>query len=296
MIIGPAEKIAALFGWARQFTKTNREPDDPRTVGQRRLDALLAGVLHPQPADPAPATGAPDGPPSGAPGGPPDREPPRVSVALKLVLSASTLLGEDNEAGWLEGYGDLPAALARQLAVDPETLQRLLAHPVTGHLLDLSPEVRAPGAGLDRYIRARDGVCAGPGCGAGTVHADLDHITPVSQGGDTTRANLHAVCKRSHRLRHPVGCTVRRNPDDTETWTDPHGNSYQTHPTRYPTRPAGGPPPATSPSRDRPPRTIRRDRPDFDELEPRQPPGPPGSAQPGPERPTTAPPDDPCPF
>ena len=312
VIIGPAEKIAALFGWARQFTRLNRHPDDQRTVGQRRLDALLAGILDPQPApqDSEPAAGGavPAGgsaaPTGAAPTrGAPDREAPRQRVALQLVLAASTLLGQDDEPGWLEGHGDLAAPLACALAVHPETLQRLLTQPLTGHLLDLTPEVRVPSAALDRYIRARDGSCAGPACAGSARHAEIDHITPVAHDGPTTRANLHAVCKRSHRQRHPGGWTVRRNPEHTETWTDPHGNSYTTEPTRYPgspidpartersdaTGPAGGGANRTRHPDDRDKRDLTWV--DYDDLELGQPP-----PQPDPDPGSNPLPEPPCPF
>jgi len=205
-------------------------------------------------------------------------------------MNASTLAGADNEPGWLQGYGDLAAALARDLAMTPASLQALFVNPQTGQLMDLSPELRTPGARLDRFIRWRDGICTAPACGADAEYLDLDHLTPVSNGGKTIRLNLHPVCPRHHRSRHTGSWTISRSADGSETWTDPHGNSYQTIPTTY------------SPTADATPLEAGRWRPpdvpdyhppgDHDPLESTTP-LPPHEAD---DPPGDPPGDEPCPF
>ena len=147
VLIGPAERIAEIFGWARTFTRTNGDPGDPgdpRTVGQRRFDAIVDAILGADdlsfgdltrdPGAANPSTPDPAAPHPVTPTSPRRRRhDARVArdagreeaaeaaettvrqprVALKLVLSAETLAGLNNDPGWLEGYGNLPAMLAR---------------------------------------------------------------------------------------------------------------------------------------------------------------------------------------
>ncbi|MFZ5869958.1 MAG: HNH endonuclease signature motif containing protein, partial [Actinomycetota bacterium] len=54
---------------------------------------------------------------------------------ILLTMAASTLLGLDDRPCLLEGYGYLPATVAREIAERGGTLRRLLTDPVTGVVL-----------------------------------------------------------------------------------------------------------------------------------------------------------------
>ncbi|MFD4264763.1 DUF222 domain-containing protein [Rhodococcus sp. NPDC058481] len=93
--------------------------DDPRTLAQRRADALIALTDG---ADHLPCQcGHQHCPATGAAG----REPKPTATVL-VGISASTLLGLDDLPGYLYGYGAIDAALARDLASDGTWKQILL--------------------------------------------------------------------------------------------------------------------------------------------------------------------------
>ena len=83
------------------------------------------------------------------------------SVAVNLVLTDATLLGGDTTPAVIDGYGPIPAAVARGLidaAVTDErsraTLRRLYRHPSTGALVAMESRSRCFPRGLGRLHRA----------------------------------------------------------------------------------------------------------------------------------------------
>jgi len=99
------------------------------------------------------------------------------------VLSDETLLGGDNSPAVIEGYGPIPASVARDLvdaAVTDErskaTLRRLYRHPNSGALVAMESRSRYFPKGLARFIRLRDLDCRTPFCDAPIRH--LDHANP----------------------------------------------------------------------------------------------------------------------
>jgi 5-methylcytosine-specific restriction endonuclease McrA len=68
-----------------------------------------------------------------------------------------------------------------------------------------SPSSRAwsqPGAPLIReQVLKRDGCCVR--CGS-TEDLEVDHVTPVSAGGETTPDNLRTLCAGCHRKIHKL--------------------------------------------------------------------------------------------
>ena len=80
-------------------------------------------------------------------------------VAVNLVLADTTLFGEDDSPGWVQGYGPVPAVVARDLvsdAVDDEsvkaTLRRLYRHPTSGQLVAMESKARLFPKGLRAFI------------------------------------------------------------------------------------------------------------------------------------------------
>lgn len=53
---------------------------------------------------------------------------------------------------------------------------------------------------LRRIIEFRDGTCQAPGCMVAAEHCDIDHQVPWPHG-QTTAANLWALCRKHHRLK-----------------------------------------------------------------------------------------------
>jgi hypothetical protein len=138
----------------------------------------------------------------------------------------STLASATDEPGELVGYGPISADLARELA-GAGTWRRLVTDDLTGAVLDVGTTTYTPPASLARLVEARDRTCRFPGCAAPATACDLDHTVPFPHGG-TSATNLHALCRRHHRLKHElVGTRVARAPDGSLVWTLPSGHHYQ---------------------------------------------------------------------
>jgi Domain of unknown function (DUF222) len=167
----------------------------------------------------------------------------RGRAGAQITVGAGTLLGLDHHAGFLAGYGPIPAELARQLAQD--ATWRALLTDEHGHFKDLSTRAYRPGADLTRTIQARDVTCTFPGCTRPSVVCDLDHRIEYDPAiahlvRQTSVCNLHPLCRHHHNLKTSRRWRVRVEPDGTVIWTVARtGHQYR----HVPDPPAGTPPP-----------------------------------------------------
>jgi hypothetical protein len=82
----------------------------------------------------------------------------------------------------------------------------------------------SPTAPQRRWSKARDRGCRHPGCRNKAGWADLDHVIPHAQGGQTDCANLCCLCRRHHRLKtHAPGWFFRLDADGALWVTTPSG-------------------------------------------------------------------------
>ncbi|WP_423464492.1 HNH endonuclease [Promicromonospora sp. MS192] len=161
---------------------------------------------------------------------------------VRVTVPAGVLLGLDDAAADLAGFGPLPAEVARTVATDA-TWQRLVTDPVTGTLVDYSTTVYQPGSVLRRAVQARDETCTFPHCEHPATWADLDHVVPFDHDldpaaqapgtpGQTRADNLQALCRRHHLLKTHGGWAVVRDPvSGITTWTAPSGRTHARPPT-----------------------------------------------------------------
>jgi len=185
---------------------------DVRTMDQKRADLLVDAVLSGLPQDALPELQG--------------RRP-----AIQVVVAADTLLGLDDEPGYLAGYGPITAETARRLAADESgSWRRLLTDPDTGQLLDLGADRYRPSQRLRDFVSARDGVCAFPTCNQPGYRCEYEHITPFRQGGRTCRCNAALACRRHNLCKIGTGWRYRRNGDGSFTWTDDTGHHRTGHP------------------------------------------------------------------
>ena len=157
----------------------------------------------------------------------------------QVVVDLATVLGLADNPGELRGYGPLPAGLARQLAADA-TWTRWLTEPTTGALLDVGRKRYVPSERLRQFIQARDRVCRFPGCEQPAHRCDLDHAQPWDAGGETTTANLGALCRRHHRMKtHCDWGIIESAANGACTWRTPTGHKIDVAPEPVlPTMPA----------------------------------------------------------
>jgi uncharacterized protein DUF222 len=89
-----------------------------------------------------------------------------------------------------------------------------------------------PSRVLGDLVRARNATCPAPGCGASSVHCDLDH-TKAWPDGDTDECNLGPPCRHHHRLKQVPGWNLVQPQPGSFSWTTPAGRVYHVGPTRY---------------------------------------------------------------
>jgi hypothetical protein len=189
-------------------------PDDPRTLAQRRADALAQlGWL-------ALATGYLGGCECG------QRLDGRHGrpMSVQVTVPATTLLGLDETPGELAGYGPIDADTARRLAAHG-TWRRLLTDPATGTVLDYGRTRYEPPIDLIQHIHLRDGSCRFPGCQTVAARCDTDH-TIEYPAGPTAAGNLGALCEPHHVGKHHSRWTVRQPEPGRFEWTSPTGHAY----------------------------------------------------------------------
>lgn len=189
---------------------------DGRTRGQVMADALVERV-----------TGRPAG----------VAEP----IAVNLVITDETLLGHGDTAAVVDGYGPIPAGVARHLvsaAIDDRsraTLRRLYRHPGSGSLVAMESRARCFPKGLAKFIDLRDQGCRTPYCDAPIRHHD--HARPHHRGGATSAANGLGACALCNYAKEAPGWRVAATVDEmgrhTAEFTTPTGARYR----------SGAPPP-----------------------------------------------------
>jgi hypothetical protein len=150
----------------------------------------------------------------------------RRPVTVNVTIDLPTLLGLAENPGQLAGYGAIPASVARALASDGKW-QRFITDPQTGTLLDYGRESYEPPQALVDFLIARDRTCRFPGCRHSAARADLDHAQSWESGGETSAANLGALCRRHHQLKTHGGWKLVSHSDGACTWTSPLGKIYE---------------------------------------------------------------------
>lgn len=209
---------------------------DPRTVAQRRADALVAlardenslscaceaclcatteiveNAAHVDTGD-APCSCTTD------------RKAPRASYYI--VANLSTLIGLDNDPAFLDGQGIIDAETARALLAEA---QRSYLHPTAA----LTPESAlryAPSKKLQAMVRAGELCCTFPGCNAPVWQIDLDHTRPFDhlrpdRGGRTTDRNLKPLCRFHHRIKTFSSWQDHQDEFLTAWFTTPTGHMF----------------------------------------------------------------------
>ncbi|RRR39680.1 HNH endonuclease, partial [Mycolicibacter terrae] len=242
--------------------------DDPRTLAQRRADAL--GALAAGADALACACGNTDCPASA--GG--DARAANVTVYVlteqaALDTAPQPRFGNGDQpptapaptppahpagCGQIIGGGTVPAPLLAQLVTHGATVKPL-RDPAD---LPAEPHYR-PSTALAAFVRARDLTCRFPGCDQPATVCDIDHAIayPI---GPTHPANLRCLCRKHHLLKTfwtgPTGWHDTQHRDGTINWTSPTGHTYTTRPGStllFPTlyTPTGTPPPPPAPNTDR---------------------------------------------
>ncbi|MPY97766.1 MAG: DUF222 domain-containing protein [Actinophytocola sp.] len=242
----PAETACAIYGRIDAIAKSDKTRRDERSLDAIRADVLTELLLG-------------------------KRQSYR-HVQIQITVPVTTLLGTRDLPGDLEGYGPIPADIAREMAADPRcTWRRLLTDSPTGQLLEMGRHRYKPPAQLGDYVRARDQRCLVPGCNRPSRRCDTDHSVEWQHHGTTDAKLLVCLCRRHHRLKDRPGWQFEFH-EDTLTITTPTGRKYRPRAPRI-AEPEPEPPPEPEPE---PPPEPGAEPPEPQEEPPEPPdPGPP---------------------
>lgn len=257
-------RLSALLPVAdgvRLFTALTRQADsaraagDSRSKGQVMADALVAAVLQAAVAEDTSARWpghrpASTDPEARARTGTGDRHGaagrrtmmPSGPISLGLVMTDSALFGSCDEPAHIEGFGPVPAELARELLADSLSreekvwLRRLYIKPQTGELVSMDARGRYFENSLGRFVRLRDRHCRTPWCDAPIRHGD--HVVAHADGGETSIANGQGLCEACDYAKQAPGWHVRPSPraDDRRVegheivTTTPTGHRHRSRP------------------------------------------------------------------
>ncbi len=102
---------------------------------------------------------------------------------------------------------------------------------VVRDLLDYGRRTYQVSDRLREFLSARDATCRFPGCNRKAGRCQQDHAIAWDDGGETSPANLGALCVRHHQLKTHAGWSITNShPDGGCTWTSPHGRKYTHEP------------------------------------------------------------------
>ncbi|MCV6984838.1 DUF222 domain-containing protein [Mycobacterium shinjukuense] len=230
--------------------------DDPRTIAQRRADAL--GALAAGAERLACGCGNADCP-SGT-----DQDERATGVVIHVVAEASALGAQPDPHLSGEEPPSRPITpdmtLAEALAPDPEpeppagssvkppaaliTNGGVVPAPLLAELIRGGAKIRPvrdpadllaepgyrPSTALAEFVRVRDMTCRFPGCDQPAEFCDLDH-TVAYPFGLTHPSNLKCLCRLHHLMKtFWTGWHDRQFADGTVIWTAPNGRTYTTRP------------------------------------------------------------------
>ncbi len=204
----PVAQGVAAYAALTRAADTARAAGDPRGKGQVMADTMVERV-----------TG--------------QAEAQAVPVSIDLIMTDTALFAGGDEPAHLDGYGPIPAGVARHLATigsrERTWLRRLYTSPATGQLVAMDAATYRFPKGLARLIRLRDQLCRTPWCGAPIRH--LDHPDPHAEGGETSEPNSQGLCEACNHHKQAIGWRAlpRAGPGHVVVTTTPTGHTYRSH-------------------------------------------------------------------
>ncbi|WP_026874650.1 HNH endonuclease signature motif containing protein [Jiangella gansuensis] len=151
------------------------------------------------------------------------------AVAVQVTFPFGSLAGLADEPAHLDGYGPIPAPIARHLAA-AGVWQWVATDPASGRYVDHGHTRYRPSRALIEQVVLRDRTCRTPGCHRSASRCDIDHVVAHAAGGPTAACNCQALCRTHHLLKHRGRWHVRQGPDGVTVWTSPTGHTYRKPP------------------------------------------------------------------
>jgi hypothetical protein len=168
--------------------------------------------------------------------------PTDLPVTTHVVVADDVLFGHQEDAAHLDGFGPIPAELARELATTASEqglaeLRRLYAAPTSGALVAADSRSRCFTPALALLIDLRDQICRTPWCDAPIRHHD--HVVSAADEGETSLANGQGLCEACNYAKEAIGWRARPAPGARHTveGTSPGGQTYRSGAPPLPGRP-----------------------------------------------------------
>jgi hypothetical protein len=196
----PPERVAAIMDRLTRIAQGLRGGDEERTIDQLRAD-VFPDLLEGKPAG-------------------------RQRGTIDMRVDLTTLIGLEERAAELPGFGPVIADIARQMTERHGPSWRVTVTDEAGDIVRTDVTRRRPSDPLRRVVECRDQTCGFPGCRAPATACDLDHRIPFADGGTTDADHLCPLCRHDHVVRHRHGWTYVRHLDGSITWTSPLGVRY----------------------------------------------------------------------
>ena len=221
----PVREGVAVYAALTQHADALRAEGDARSRGQIMADTLVERVTGLAAA-------------------------PNVPVEVNIVMSEEALLGDATAPGCdtpahVDGYGPVPARVAREWLSDPETkawIRRVFTRPGDHALVAMDSRRRVFAGLLRRFITIRDQRCRTPWCDAPIRH--VDHPTRHADGGPTSIENSQGLCEACNHAKDAVGWQARASGDGSVQTTTPTGHGYRSPVPRSPGAPVLTEPPS----------------------------------------------------
>ncbi|QHC60251.1 HNH endonuclease signature motif containing protein [Rathayibacter sp. VKM Ac-2760] len=214
----PATAVLGAYDRADRMARMLRDEGEERTLGQLRADVATELLC--------------DGDVSGTfPEGVERPEPtfvPGVRAEVRVTMTAGAALGLDDAPADLDGYGPIPAEVARSVAF--AAITRVITEPDTGAVVSVGRTHRLPPPRMRLHLQLRDQTCRFAGCTRTATRAEADHTIEWRNGGETSLDNLASLCTSHHHLRHGDRWRYRLRDGGTAEWTSPTGRRITTHP------------------------------------------------------------------
>ncbi len=172
-------------------------PEGPRTLAQRRADALI------ELAESATAAG-------GAP-------PPNLNVVIDLPALTGDPADVIAARCDLEGVGPIARDALEYVACCATVTRHITNGPSV--VLDMGRAVRVATPAQRRALAVRDRHCRFPSCDRQPGWCDAHHIISWLDDGQTAVDNMVLLCRRHHTLVHQTRWTITRSPDGTLQFT-----------------------------------------------------------------------------
>lgn len=218
----PNEVLAECGSLVEATARSRRADGDARTLDQLRADTPTTLLLGGGSGNGKDDTGISS------------RRNVGTRVVLNVHVELGTVLHLDGRDATIDGYGPIPAEVARGLLHDPDNvIRKVLTDPDTGTVVGLGRRRYRPSARQRDYVRARDRHCRMPGCMRPI--AEIDHVRPWQRSGRTDQENLQGLCRRDHRMKELHGWEHRIDQRTADiVVTTPTGRCYHSEPESAP--------------------------------------------------------------